>query len=94
MGLFRYILGGEDRRNLRKIDAIADSVLALEPKYVNLTDEELVEIKKADNSKTLLESVKNYNKQDLIYQKIQNLSASRPVFLRKICTNPTFSAFC
>ncbi|MBO5714069.1 MAG: preprotein translocase subunit SecA, partial [Clostridia bacterium] len=41
MGLFRYILGGEDRRNLRKIDAIADSVLALEPKYLNLTDEEL-----------------------------------------------------
>ena len=38
----------------------------------NLTDEELVEIKKADDSKTLLESVKKYNKQDLIYQKIQN----------------------
>ncbi|MBR1984012.1 MAG: preprotein translocase subunit SecA [Clostridia bacterium] len=41
MGLFRYILGGEDRRNLRRIDAIADSVLALESKYLNLTDEEL-----------------------------------------------------
>ena len=41
MGLFRYILGGEDRRNLRKINAIADSVLALESKYLNLTDEEL-----------------------------------------------------
>ena len=41
MGLFRYILGGEDRRNLRRIDAIADSVLALEPKYLNLSDEEL-----------------------------------------------------
>ncbi len=41
MGLFRYILGGEDRRNLRRIDAIADSVLALEPKYLKLTDQEL-----------------------------------------------------
>ncbi len=41
MGLFRYLLGGEARRNLRKVDAIADKVLSLEPNYLNLTDEEL-----------------------------------------------------
>ena len=41
MGLFRFLLGGEARRNLKKVDALADRVLALEPNYVNLTDEEL-----------------------------------------------------
>ncbi len=41
MGLFKYILGGEDRRNLKKIDATADKVLALESKYNALSDEEL-----------------------------------------------------
>ncbi|MBE5756638.1 MAG: preprotein translocase subunit SecA [Clostridiales bacterium] len=41
MGLIRYILDGDNRRNLRKIDAMADKVLALEGKYKNLTDEEL-----------------------------------------------------
>ena len=41
MGLFRYILGGESRRNLKRLDKIADSVLALEPKYLKMTDEEL-----------------------------------------------------
>ena len=43
MGLFRYILGGEDRRNLRKIDKMADKVLSLESKYSGYTDEELRE---------------------------------------------------
>ncbi len=43
MGLFRYLLGGEARRNLRKVDAIADKVLSLEPNYLNLSDEELKE---------------------------------------------------
>ena len=42
MGLIKYILGGEARSNLKKIDKMADKVLALEEKYINLTDEELV----------------------------------------------------
>ena len=41
MGLIRYILGSEGRRNLRKLDKMADKVLSLEEKYVSLTDEEL-----------------------------------------------------
>ncbi len=41
MGLFRYILGGEGRRNLKKLDAMADNVLALQGKYEGLSDEEL-----------------------------------------------------
>lgn len=41
MGLFRYILGGEARRNLRRLDATADKVIALQPKYEKLSDEEL-----------------------------------------------------
>ncbi|MBR5900070.1 MAG: preprotein translocase subunit SecA, partial [Clostridia bacterium] len=43
MGLIKYILGGEGRRNLRKLDAMADKVLLLEDKYKSLTDEELRE---------------------------------------------------
>jgi len=41
MGLIRYILGGEARKNLKKITKMADGVLALESKYASLTDEEL-----------------------------------------------------
>ncbi len=41
MGLFKYILGGEGRRNLRRLDTLADKVIALEPKYATLTDDEL-----------------------------------------------------
>ena len=41
MGLFRYILGGEDRRNLRKLDKLADRVLSLESKYVEYSNEDL-----------------------------------------------------
>ena len=41
MGLFRYILGGEGRKNLRKLDALADRVLAEDAKYSAMTDEEL-----------------------------------------------------
>ena len=41
MGLFRYILGGEARRSLRKLDRMADKVLSLESKYIGLSDEEL-----------------------------------------------------
>ena len=41
MGLFRYILGGEARRNLRRLDATADKIIALQPKYEKLSDEEL-----------------------------------------------------
>ncbi len=43
MGLFRYILGGESRRNLKKLDRTADKVLSLEEKYAKFTDEELRE---------------------------------------------------
>jgi len=43
MGLFRYILGGESRRNLKKLDKLADKVIALQPKYEKFTDEELLE---------------------------------------------------
>ena len=43
MGLFRYILGGEGRRNLKKLDKLADRVISLESKYAGFTDEELKE---------------------------------------------------
>ncbi len=43
MGLFRYLLGGESRRNLKRINKLADDVIALEPKYAKFTDEELRE---------------------------------------------------
>ncbi len=41
MGLFTYLLGGETRRNLKKINKMADDVLALESKYIVLSDAEL-----------------------------------------------------
>ena len=41
MGLFRYILGGEARRSLKKLDKMADTVLSLESKYKDMTDDEL-----------------------------------------------------
>ena len=41
MGLFRYILGGESRRNLKRLDTLSDRVLSYEEKYASLTDEEL-----------------------------------------------------
>ena len=41
MGLFRYILGGESRRNLKKLDGMADKVMSLESKYATLSDTEL-----------------------------------------------------
>lgn len=43
MGLFRYILGGEGRRNLKRLDKLADKVLELEGKYAKFSDEELKE---------------------------------------------------
>ena len=43
MGLIRYILGGEGRRNLKKLDKMADQVLALESKYIDMSDEQLRE---------------------------------------------------
>ncbi len=43
MGLFRYILGGESRRNLKRLDKLADTVLSLDEKYSKFTDEELKE---------------------------------------------------
>ncbi len=41
MGLIRYILGSDSRRNLKKISSIADKVEALSAKYEAMTDEEL-----------------------------------------------------
>ena len=41
MGLFRYILGGESRRNLKKLHALADKVISFEEKYAKLSDEDL-----------------------------------------------------
>ncbi len=41
MGLFRYILNGEARRNLRKLDKMADRVLELESKYIGYSNEDL-----------------------------------------------------
>ena len=41
MGLFSFILGGEARRSLKKLSAMADKILALEPKYLSMTDAEL-----------------------------------------------------
>ena len=43
MGLFRYILGGESRRNLKRLDKMADRVIELDSKYSKFTDEELRE---------------------------------------------------
>ncbi len=43
MGLFRYILGGESRRNLKKLDRLADKVIELDAKYSKFTDDELKE---------------------------------------------------
>ncbi len=41
MGLFRYMLGGEARKNLKKLDKLADKVISLQSKYEAFTDEEL-----------------------------------------------------
>ncbi len=42
MGLFRYILGGESRKALKKLDKMADKVLQLNDKYESMTDAELI----------------------------------------------------
>ncbi len=42
MGLFRYILGGESRKALKKLDKMADKVLQLNDKYEIMTDAELI----------------------------------------------------
>ncbi len=42
MGLIRYILGSENRRNLKRLDKMADKVLELAPKYESMSDEELI----------------------------------------------------
>ncbi len=41
MGLFRYILGGESRRSLRKLHSMADRVISLQDKYASYSDEDL-----------------------------------------------------
>ena len=52
MGLIRYILGSENRRNLKRLDKMADAVIELQPKYESMTDEELI-------NQTIIEKVKN-----------------------------------
>lgn len=42
MGLFKFLLGGETRRNNKMISVMAEQVLALEDKYKVLTDAELI----------------------------------------------------
>ena len=41
MGLFSFILGGEGRRNLKRLDKLSDKVIELEQKYASMSDEEL-----------------------------------------------------
>ena len=41
MGLFNFIFNGENRRNVKKLEAAADEILALSPKYEAMTDDEL-----------------------------------------------------
>ena len=41
MGLFRYILGSESRKNMRNLDHMADKVISYEEKYSSVSDAEL-----------------------------------------------------
>lgn len=41
MGLIKYILGSDSRRSLKKLSKTADKVIALEPKYAAMSDEQL-----------------------------------------------------
>ena len=41
MGLFKYLLGGDGRKSLKKLNKMADQVEALEPKYQAMDDETL-----------------------------------------------------
>ena len=43
MGLFSFLLGTDARRSLKKLSAMADKILALEPKYLCMKDAELIE---------------------------------------------------
>ena len=63
MGLIKYILGGESRRNLKRLDSMSDKVLALEEKYLSLSDEELIAqtpSEKRENSKMMVLDRKNH----------------------------------
>ena len=41
MGFIRYILESDSRRSIKKIGQMADKILALSPKYEQMTDDEL-----------------------------------------------------
>ncbi len=41
MGLFRYILGGEGRRSIKRLHNMADKVISLQSKYESYSDEDL-----------------------------------------------------
>lgn len=41
MGLISFITGSDNRRNVKKLSAKAEQVLALEPKFASMTDDEL-----------------------------------------------------
>ncbi len=43
MGLFKFLLGGEARKNVKKLWAMADKVIELESKYSSLSDAELTD---------------------------------------------------
>lgn len=41
MGLFSYLASSDNRRNIKKLSKQADEIIALEPNYKDMTDEEL-----------------------------------------------------
>ena len=41
MGLLKWILGGDNRRHIKKLRKTVDKINALEPKYAAMSDEEL-----------------------------------------------------
>jgi len=43
MGLIRYILSHDSRASLKKLNSMADKIIAMEGKYLNFTDEQLKE---------------------------------------------------
>jgi len=61
MGLIRYILNHDSRASLKKIGAMADRIIAMEEKYLSMTDEQLKEqteiFKKRYNEGEKLDSI-------------------------------------
>ncbi|MFI3166711.1 MAG: preprotein translocase subunit SecA [Bacillota bacterium] len=60
MGIFSFITKGENKKNIKRLDDIAEAVIALEPKYSAMTDSELknqTEILKARLEKETLDDI-------------------------------------